>query len=170
MATATSAAMKTAGLPQFINATSEDAPRLLQTAATGMSKMPATATNGALLPATTTTMVAAATTTAAMTTADIMTASAGTLLPTTTGVARRDDAPNFPTMAPGLLQTPQQYPVYFLPHPVFNFKVKLTRQQSKMSRIHLNNKIAIVRTTKSRLSCNGVTMAMATAASANNQP
>jgi hypothetical protein len=27
---------------------------------------------------------------------------------------------------------------------VFNFKVKLTRQQSKMSRIHSNNKIAIV--------------------------
>jgi hypothetical protein len=48
MAAATSAAMKT-DLPQSINATSEDATRLLQTAAKRMmSNVPATATNGAL--------------------------------------------------------------------------------------------------------------------------
>jgi L-asparaginase/Glu-tRNA(Gln) amidotransferase subunit D len=44
----------------------------------------------------------------------------------------------------------------------FNFKFKLTRQQSKMSQIRLNTKIAIV--------AQGGTMAMATVASANNQP
>jgi hypothetical protein len=42
--------MKT-GLPQSINATSEDATRLFRTAATRMSNVPATATNRALLPA-----------------------------------------------------------------------------------------------------------------------
>jgi hypothetical protein len=45
---------------------------------------------------------------------------------------------------------------------MFNFKVKLTRQQSKLSRIHPSNKIVIV--------VQGVMMAMATAVSANNQP
>jgi hypothetical protein len=53
---------------------------------------------------------------------------------------------------------------------MFKFRVKLTRQQSKMSQINLNNKIAIVQTAKSRSLRNGVTMAMATVASANNQP
>jgi hypothetical protein len=57
--------------------------------------------------------------TAATTTADTTTSSAGTLLPTaTTGVAHHDATLAFPTMAPRLLQAPQQYPVYFLPHPV----------------------------------------------------
>jgi hypothetical protein len=78
-ATTTSAAMKT-GLPQSINAT-----------ATRTSNVPATAMNRALLPAT------------------MKTASAGTLLPTTTGVAML----SFPTMAPGLLQAPQPYPVFY---------------------------------------------------------
>ena len=109
--------MKT-GLPKSINATSEDATRLLRSAATTrMSNVPATATNGALLPATTTTTTTS--TMAATTTAATLTASAGTLLPTTTGVARHDATLTFPTMAPGLLQAPQQYPVYFLPHPVY---------------------------------------------------
>jgi hypothetical protein len=53
---------------------------------------------------------------------------------------------------------------------MLNFKVKLTCQQSKMSQIHSNNKIAIVRTTKLWSPRNVVTMAAATAASTNNQP
>jgi hypothetical protein len=54
----------------------------------------------------------AAVMTAATTTAAKTTASAGTLLPTaTTGVAHRDATPAFPTIAPRLLQAPQQYPV-----------------------------------------------------------
>jgi hypothetical protein len=90
MTTATSAAMKT-GLPESINVTSDDS------TATRMSSVPATATDGALLPATMITMTTAATTSVAMT------ASTGTLLPTMTGVAHHDATPTLPRMAPGLL-------------------------------------------------------------------
>ena len=89
MATAASVAMKT-GLPQFINATSDDATRLLCTAATRMSN----------------TMI-----TAAMTTAATMTAAT-----TTASVARHDATRTFPTMTPELFQAPQQYPFQLPAH------------------------------------------------------
>jgi hypothetical protein len=93
MVAATSAAMKT-GLPQS-NDTS-----VLQSAATRMSTMPATATNGALLPTTT--------------------GSRPWNSPTLT----------FPRMVvPGLfVQAPQQYPVCFLVHPIYYAPYQLLPQ------------------------------------------
>jgi hypothetical protein len=82
-----------------------------------MSNVPATAMNGALLlPAATrtTTMMTTTMMTTARTTAARTTASADTLFPTArTGVTHHDATPTYPTTkAPGILQAPQQYPVY----------------------------------------------------------
>jgi hypothetical protein len=93
MATAISAAMNT-GLPQ----------------STRMSNVPATATNGALLPATTTRQL--------LLQQLLLLVPYYLLLQVVSLVMMLLPRP-FLQWHPGLLQGPQQYPVYFLPHPVY---------------------------------------------------